>query len=201
MKLKELAGMVRSPPSWHGSCKSVRMSTAAGAEGLRAPDAFVVPMSARTWEDAAEELLEGLCRTDLIREATPFRRALLQPAASRRSAADPTVVLAEACGPAAGIPALAFGISARGIACGPGLPAARAFFLGLCGPGSASAQAALFETIERALACPSFRDRLLGAAMLEEAAACFPPASAGRYQLVFRSLFAPLVPEIVYVTG
>jgi hypothetical protein len=168
---------------------------------LRAPDAYVVPLSSHTVEDAVEELREALCRTDLLPESSPFRRGLPGPAEWRRSAAAPAVVLAEAVGPGAGLPALAFGLSVRGISLGRGQPEAHAVFLGLCGPASSPALISLFEGIEAALACPSFGERLLASTVLEDAAACFLPSAPGRYQLVFRSLFAPLVPEIVYVTG
>ncbi len=47
---------------------------------------------------------------------------------------------------------------------------------------------------------PVFRRSILSATSGEEAAACFPSAPAGHYRTVFTRHYAPLVPELIYVT-
>ena len=47
---------------------------------------------------------------------------------------------------------------------------------------------------------PVFRHSILSATSGEEAAACFPSAPPGHYRTVFNRHYAPLVPELIYVT-
>ncbi len=162
-------------------------------EALRTPDAFVAPMSAVTPAEAKEELLNALCDAGRLPE---------KPAALTENCRDSEVAVMHAQVPGFDHLAFALGLCPQGIIFGLRRKRrVRAVFLSVWGLKSRKTHALLDFGLERALASPSFRELLLAAKTPEDALACFPSASIGRYKLVFRNLYPPLVPDVIFVTG
>ncbi len=179
--------------NWHEFCIHYGMAKSILPEELRAPDVFVAPMSAVTPAEAMEELLNALCDADRLQK---------KPAALTGNGGDAEVAVLHAQVPGFDHLAFALGLCPQGIVFNQRRKrSVKAVFLSVWGLKSKEIHALLVSGLGRALANPSFRELLLAAKTPEDAMACFPSASFGRYKLVFRNLCPPLVPDVVYVTG
>ncbi len=150
-------------------------------------------MNAVTPAEAMEELLNALCDANRLPE---------KPAALIEDGGDAEVAVLHALVPGFDHLAFALGLCPQGIFFTQGMKrTVKAVFLSIWGLKSGETHSLLSSCLGRALARPSFRELLLAAKTPEDAMACFPSASVGRYMLVFRNLCPPLVPDVVYVTG
>ncbi|HET6487323.1 MAG TPA: hypothetical protein VFH83_12930 [Spirochaetia bacterium] len=164
-----------------------------------APDALMAPLQAHSGEEAVEELLMALHNSQRIPEA-PI------PNARQAAGAGPVTFCGGIAITSIRIPSLdrvvvALGTCPRGVrfVSNP-QDEASVVLLAAWGDASESDLPGRREALVDLTADPGFQRAILTATSAEEAAACFPSAPAGHYRTVFTRHYAPLVPELVYVT-